>query len=583
MDPSQCGDADPDGVDMPIVFLNKCIMQTRNQPSYVDKSLPRDRKLLRRIMDEGSLPEVDWRCVKREYQKYLAQLTHRAYVNVFFLDVSRKEGDPKFAETTSVDVDDVMAQNNAEGIVVHGKNMVYAATFTPQLCRQFYKEIELVLGYPSSIGEDGILAIKGGLSVKGMKKAGKSGKGTFPPFASFGFTPRGQGVRVLKSDTWQAKCWALGCPAMCSVEDPTLPHRIQSAVGSVYHADFYPLLKKRAGSNSRACQRFPLNPTADKKKRNYISLPLVASLPVASGPNADPEGVKAAHIETRLRTISEYLCLYSFGPLPYSSCGLIAAQNLSSANREFKKIHGLELPWSSLIRPFPKGSIGVHRYTPLHDDANGAVTPGVWTSLRGADDVYLNMAGHNMNINIRGTDRRFCWFMGWIPHRTIPTNGATCQNDGGEKTGITRIHHSAYSKLEIEHVCLHLFSPEMVCRTVSSISVDVPNGRTVPDLPVSEALPPRVLPARRQSSRRDPPSMSPFPVSSSHNTEMIGASALIDIYRGRENVPLSRTPGAECSVNTIPNRKRMDPPGVRLPEPKHPARDFPSHCPMPLD
>jgi len=80
--------------------------------------------------------------------------------------------------------------------------------------------------------------------------------------------------------------------------------------------------------------------------------------------------------------------------------------------------YGQSMPCASLCRALPKGAVGLQHVKELHDDGNAAVIPGVWTSVIGNETVSLKFLGRGMNYSLAATDLRFCWFYGWIPHKT---------------------------------------------------------------------------------------------------------------------------------------------------------------------
>jgi hypothetical protein len=89
----------------------------------------------------------------------------------------------------------------------------------------------------------------------------------------------------------------------------------------------------------------------------------------------------------------------------------------------------------------PKGDIGTQRVKELHDDGNDGIIPGIWTSVAGDERVVLRCLG------------RFCWFYGWVHHKTevLDDPTATCKGQMGK---MQRVHHSAFSKLDIQHIGL---------------------------------------------------------------------------------------------------------------------------------
>jgi hypothetical protein len=129
----------------------------------------------------------------------------------------------------------------------------------------------------------------------------------------------------------------------------------------------------------------------------------------------------------------------------------------------------IPLPFQSLCRPLPKGAIGIQRTKALHDDGNSALIPGIWTSLLGDDVVVLWFAGQRFNISFRTMTSHFCWLMGWIPHKTEVLEGPTIGSKGYMPV-VKRIHHSAFSKPEIEHLAFSSMDRTCLHNSVDSYS-----------------------------------------------------------------------------------------------------------------
>jgi hypothetical protein len=96
---------------------------------------------------------------------------------------------------------------------------------------------------------------------------------------------------------------------------------------------------------------------------------------------------------------------------------MLAAKQLSSTCLYAKSIVK-RLPCHASCCPLPKGAIGIQRTKDLHNDGNLAVILGIWTSVWGDPNVVIRFVAKSFNIYFRTSDLRFCWFMGWIPHKT---------------------------------------------------------------------------------------------------------------------------------------------------------------------
>jgi hypothetical protein len=115
---------------------------------------------------------------------------------------------------------------------------------------------------------------------------------------------------------------------------------------------------------------------------------------------------------------------------------------------------GLTFPCGSLFRPLPKGTLGMYPAKALHDDRNSCIIPLMWQSVVGHDSLNLVFVGKQMKVEMRASHQQFCWFMGWIPHKTEMI---------GDMPRFW-ISHSAYSKPELEHLTLSLLSSRCMCK-----------------------------------------------------------------------------------------------------------------------
>ena len=103
----------------------------------------------------------------------------------------------------------------------------------------------------------------------------------------------------------------------------------------------------------------------------------------------------------------------------------------------------------------------------LHDDGNAAIIPGMWTSVKGDRKVVLRFVGKGLNHFFRTSDRRLCWFYGWVPHKTEVLGSPETQASG--KMGeVERIHNSSFNKPFMEFLALVLFSKEHMKEVVDS-------------------------------------------------------------------------------------------------------------------
>ena len=115
-------------------------------------------------------------------------------------------------------------------------------------------------------------------------------------------------------------------------------------------------------------------------------------------------------------------------------------------------------------RIFPKGTLGMYYTKTMHDDDNGAVTPSVWQSVVGDDNIMLSFHGVDFEVGLVTTTHQFCWFMGWIPHKSSKILEQT-------ENQVRRINHSAYSKPEYEHFSHAILHKNYYRQTMSSLKL----------------------------------------------------------------------------------------------------------------
>ena len=139
--------------------------------------------------------------------------------------------------------------------------------------------------------------------------------------------------------------------------------------------------------------------------------------------------------------MAEWIIESCFLSLPYATTPYLAAMQVAQACKLSRDAFKKTMPCEALARVFPKGAVGMKRTKELHDDGNVAIIPGIWT-------LYL-----------RTTLRRFCWFYGWIPHKT-EVLGDPSYRSLGKMEKVERIHHSSFWKPRSEHIALVLFQDE---------------------------------------------------------------------------------------------------------------------------
>ena len=128
------------------------------------------------------------------------------------------------------------------------------------------------------------------------------------------------------------------------------------------------------------------------------------------------------------------------------------------AAADWNNAHGvgpgkLGCPWKGCAsRELPKGANGVKPSKPMHDDDNGVISLGCWTSMTEADvptDLVFLING--VEVIIGATPLRWVLFMGMIPHESRP-------RDPSQSATTPRVHHSSFQKPEGEHLAAHILS-----------------------------------------------------------------------------------------------------------------------------
>jgi hypothetical protein len=111
---------------------------------------------------------------------------------------------------------------------------------------------------------------------------------------------------------------------------------------------------------------------------------------------------------------------------------------------------------------------GLQQVKELHDDGNAAIIPEIWTSLIGDETVVIRFCGCGFNMFFTCSANRFAWFYGWVlPHKTeVPANLSS--HAVGKMKGGARLHHSPFSKPEVEHFALVLCSPKYIKEVLQS-------------------------------------------------------------------------------------------------------------------
>jgi len=460
----------------PIEASNHAASLLHVQPSPpMSHVVARDKRYLTKIIDSGQFPTIDWSKVKRSFEQHIAKLTGKKKLSMYFLNVGRRDGDQEFVMGSSVSLDSLMEEKSAVGVVVHGKSLVYLCTFTSNLCSLLYEKAEADTNLKASLSTKGWDGIE--------KLAGKDTTQRIEPYVSyvsFGLSTMIQPTNPSpKTPVCKARLAAVGGCDQCTVSNEQTQHSLHSVVAQLYRRDFHPFFHskrhhprddfygRRLNGKKTRLQRFSGGGLQHCDKL-YMMKPMNSSLPVSStGEEYETAERQAAIEENRIRSISEYVLIKYFATLPYSSTGLIARNNIEDADMMSKNRHRRSLPWAQWARVFPKGTIGGACTKDLHDDENACVSPGIWTSIEGDEAVSVCFYGHRMNVEFSATSKRFCWFMGWIPHKCYMPSRPSFRSSGQMKR--ERVHHSAFSKPEYEHIGCFLFSRKYRTKAVSSL------------------------------------------------------------------------------------------------------------------
>jgi hypothetical protein len=438
-------------------------------PAFAGLYLRRDRLRVKSILQSGEMPKVNWTTVKTELTFELGRVLHRKVHVLFdFVDIS-------FAGPLAVvDIDNLLLEQEADIYVLHDKHMVYVATFSSKVCCKIYSEAAETTNVSVEFNDEIIGGIK---AVGNSDTMQKSEEAVYT--ANYGATVRPQPSTLhTKSPESIEVNEAVGCPrgGTITTSSSIFPFSASTPVRDLYRHEFLPVYNTpgldksdrwysvRPNNKRARVPRFTPGNRLEQRYKFTVPAPLKSSLP----PSGDAKLVAAATFESGARTISEWILCNVLCSLPYGTAATLASNQLKAAS-DYGQSKSLPLPCQSLCRPLPKGAIGIQRTKALHDDGNSALIPGMWTSLLGDEAVVLRFIGKHFNVYFRTTTFRFCWFMGWIPHKTeLLENPAT--RSKGPMSVVHRIHHSAFSKPEIEHLAFSCLNPKCMRGSVDSYS-----------------------------------------------------------------------------------------------------------------
>ena len=241
---------------------------------------------------------------------------------------------------------------------------------------------------------------------------------------------------------------------------------IPMAVLPLYSEEFAGVYIKRTTRNSdryhknrRGCARLRQTFSGEF---HQIPLNLVDTYTTTKSKKKVNVGVRRlAVLENKIRSVSEYIMAVVFHCLPYGTVPFIAYDNV---DRAAKRVKGNNREYFPVPRVFPKGTLGMYQTKTLHDDDNGAISPSLWSSIVGDDNTYLSFHGVNFEVKLVTSTFRFCWFMGWIPHKTTTTTT-------GRSKKMARINHSAYTKPEFEQFANALLHQNCYRECMSTLKI----------------------------------------------------------------------------------------------------------------
>jgi hypothetical protein len=412
-----------------------------------------DRNRLLNILTTGQLPVIRWKLIQTQFELRLSQLLRRS-IKVNFLDIKSSPGTTP--GTTPVDLDSCMENTKTDCVVIHDAHFVYVCTFSRTVCNELYCFAKTELGIFPEVTTEVIngIALVGNTDTMQVSEAAVY-------TANLGATVRPQpSTAFSKSKSVLAVDLAIGSHRGSQVDNlHPFPYCLPSAVTLLYQQKFFSVFQNKnlpssdcwygSRANKKGSRRPRFSAGYKFSSRSYFKIPapLKASIP----PTSNLTRVSLARFENQVRTLSEWILCNLFYPLPYGTAASIAAKQLTNACKKADSL-GNRLPCRDLCRPLPKGAIGLQKTKDLHDDGNSAVIPGIWTSVRGDDNVIFRFIGSDFNVFFRCSTNRFCWFVGWVPHKTEVLN-QPAHRSLGKMINVERIHHSGFSYIILYLKC----------------------------------------------------------------------------------------------------------------------------------
>ena len=375
-----------------------------------------------------------------------------------------------------IDIDQLMKEKKLDAFYLHDDTQVFLCVFSSEVC-EFIYTITMKL-HNVSLNLDSLI-------LEGIKKVGnedqmqKEEEAVYT--ANYGCTDTNMTSYTGNCTSTQSVSIdnAIGCHRGGSITTQAgkfaaspqsfATPKCESFCFPVFKDDRLPKADRWFGPRDNGKkQRIPrYSSTQSFLNQDKLKLPfsLVSSVPRL----VDPALIAACQFENRVRTMAECLLVRCFSPLPFANLPLLAAENVSRACTHGRQTLKLTLPCQGASRLFPKGATGMMRTKSLHDDGNGALCPGIWTSVVGDPAVVLRFKTTQFNVHFKCTNYRFAWFMGWIPHMTEVAGDLNARSAGPMKN-MDRIHHSAFWKPKMEHIALVEFHEKCYKAAVNSYS-----------------------------------------------------------------------------------------------------------------
>jgi len=207
-----------------------------------------------------------------------------------------------------------------------------------------------------------------------------------------------------------------------------------------------------------------------KKTCKYVQVPftLVDSLPLVT----EKAQVNLSSWESALRAIEEDVMISIFGSVPNVIWASIIARVFENAESDFDKhsflkwnndkinkntdeqLKDLGCPWKGTgSRLLPKGACGTSQSKPMHDDNNGVISLGCWTSLTESNvETDLVFVINGFEVSLSASKLRWVLFMGYLPHET------RAKESHHNTVHKPRLHHSAFTKPDMEYAATHILS-----------------------------------------------------------------------------------------------------------------------------